>query len=375
MGVRRHVFAAATALATPLLGSALILAASDDPLVFDGREAEVMERTAAVARREAIDFGATDLRISPSGTRWALRRVDAGARGESWVIGDFTGARVDVAASDLAFLDERRVLALGGFERREDGETGPDATATPELRLYDLGEAPRAVAVSALPRLDSARLDVESASGRYRVTGIDYKSRELVRISGRAGSDERAETRWASPPSKSGVPLSSWSVGDDDVAVDVERLLEPRTAISLRADTTTPWHSEIWRLRSGGGRQRLASTSLAVRCLPALAPRATCLAVTPDATYFWSVDPRRDALAPLASLRGRAREEAIAPDGRIAVWLAGPGLTLVDAPARRAERMKLPVDRAWGLSLAATKEHVGVLVQGSGGSAVLLVAR
>ncbi|HKC25056.1 MAG TPA: hypothetical protein VKF32_09960, partial [Thermoanaerobaculia bacterium] len=259
---------------------------------------------------------------------------------------------------------ERRVLALAGFERGEDGE----------LRLYELGEAPRVVAVSALPRLDSARLDVDAATARYRVTGIDYKSRELVRISGRAGSDESAETRWASPPSKSGVPLSSWSVGDGDLVVDVERMLEPRSAISLRADAVPPWHSEIWRLLSGDGPQRLASTSLVVRCLPTLTPHATCLAVGPDTTYFWSVDPRRDALAPLVSLRGRAREEAIAPDGRIVVWLAGPGLTLVDARARSAERLKLPIERAWGVALAATRTHVGVFAQG-GERELLLVAR
>ena len=295
MDGRSRPSASAPVLVPVLLG--FLLLAADDPLVFAGREAAITERTAVVARREAIDFGATDLRVSPSGTRWALRRIDGGARGEGWVIGDFAGARIELGASDLAFLDERRVLALAGFERGEAGE----------LRLYELGEPPRATTVSALSRLDSSRLDVDTASARYRVTGIDYKSRELVRISGRAGSDERAETRWVSPPSKSGVPLSSWTVGDDDLAVDVERMLEPRSAISLRADTVLPWHSEIWRLRSGGGRQRLASTSLPVRCLPALAPHATCLAVGPDATYFWSVDPRRDALTPLASFRGRAR--------------------------------------------------------------------
>src|SRR5512135_2860000 len=114
-----------------LLGSTLFLAAESDPLVFSGREASVSERPATILRRDAVDFPATSLRLSPDGTRWALRRLES--RG-GWIVGDFAAGRRTLEASDVAFLDAHRVLALSGAGTSGD-DAGSVSKTAPELRL------------------------------------------------------------------------------------------------------------------------------------------------------------------------------------------------------------------------------------------------
>jgi hypothetical protein len=270
------------------------------------------------------------------------------------------GGRQEILGEDLRFLDAHRVLVV----------SEPDRSAAPELRVYDLGDTSRPAWTRSLPRLGSLRLDVNGA--RYRVTGVDFAKRELVRVSGEAGGTRAAESRWSGPSAKKGVPLASWAVGDGEDVVDIERVLAPRSAIYAAVEDITPWHSELWTLR-GKSPRRLASTSLTIRCLPKLAPDATCLTVTPEETYLWSVDARAGTLAPLASVPGRALEETDLDGGKVALWMGGARLLLVDARTRRAELLKLPSERAWGVSLAASDELLGVLVQGGDGRAVVAI--
>jgi hypothetical protein len=162
--------------------------------------------------------------------------------------------------------------------------------------------------------------------------------------------------------------------GDGDAIIVVEKLFEARPSVYLHADDISPWHSEIWAV-APGARRRVASTSLTVRCLPALAPDAVCVTVTPDATYLWSVDPKGGEPRPLTSVRGRARDEARAGDGPVALWSPGTGLLVVDPRAKRAERWKLPEGAGWATSIAASREHVGLVTSAPSGYAVLLVER
>src|SRR5207253_1538054 len=105
---------------------------------------------------------------------------------------------------------------------------------------------------------------VDPATGDLRVVGVDFKTRELVRVSGAPGKDALAETRWRSPSTGSSVPFSSWAVGGGDAALDVEKKLGPRPGVVFDADELAPWHSELWALERRS-RHAVASTSLPIR--------------------------------------------------------------------------------------------------------------
>ena len=337
-----------------------VVSAAGDPLSFEGREAAVVETEGAVTRRDALDVVVTSLRLSPSGARWAARREDGG-----FLVGDFSGARHEVPVSDLVFLDEHRALAL----------TGVDESSTAlELRTVELDGDPRLGRARALPRLDGARLELEAGSLRWRVTGVDLKKRELVRVAGAVDGADSKETRWPGPPAEKGLPFSAWSVGSGGAALVVDRLLGARTGIYRDASDVPPWHSEIWTL-AGGARELLASTSLELRCLPELSPDATCLAVAPRDTYVWAVDARGGRPRPLASVRGRARQETALRDGRIALWIGGTGLVVLDPAAKRAERIALADPGGGPTSIAAAGERIGLVLKRHRGSEVVLLSR
>lgn len=374
--------AAVSAILPLVLGSRLFLASAKDPLMFTDRELEAAERPAAVLRQERLDGHATHLRLSPGGTRYAVRRVEHGSPAlDVFVVGDFSGGRIEIGAADLAFLDERRAVALvGGGPAAGAMEDGEEKVRELELRTYELVNPPRLVSTKRLRRLDTAQLAIDAKGASYRVTGIDFKTGELVRLAGALEGDRVAETRWKGPATKTSVPLSAWAVGDGDTALDVERKFETRPAVYRTDDEVSPWHSEIWALRSKGN-GRLGSTSLSIRCLQRPAGAAstaaarpfTCLSVTPDATYFWSADADRGALLPLASVRGRALQEAIARDGRVAAWLGERGLVVLDPKTSTAVRLKLPVEKGWGVSLEFADSALGILLQDGAGTAVIVV--
>jgi hypothetical protein len=350
----------------PLLLFALaappLLAQAGDPLAIRGRTLTPVERQADVKLERKLELDAGALRLSPTAARWALSRVDGGRT--TFIVSGASGSPHEVAAEDVAFAGETRLLAV---------EDGADALTLAEYSLH--GRAQRA-GETALPPLDGPVL-AAAASGAWSVTGVDVKTRELVEVHGRAAQERTSETRWRGPAGASSIPFSAWAVGEG-AALDVERKVGRRPGVVADAEELPPWHSVLYLLE-GRSSHAVASTSLPVRCRARSGSDAfLCVAVGSDATHVWSVRPGDDEPRPVASLRGRAVLEEVGPDGVLALWLGDDGLVLLDPRTRSAVRLKLPGEdgeRRRVTALAVTTDAVGLVTRSGSGSTLLVVSR
>lgn len=353
-GGRRRRIAAAVALtlaaATLALGSHdLLLRFGRDPFFAAVAPLPLDERSLAVVRKVELPGQVMSLRLSPSGARHAVQLVGAST---SRAIPPFRVGELDVAATDLAFLDDDRVLAL------------VEGRGAPELRMIAIESDGRPVWAQAVPEIDEAELEVESETGEWWITGSLSYGGQAVILSGKAGAEGVTERRWDLPLSPSDPGIYRAVVSSSPVALAVKTSyavsLHP---LAILAATSPPFaRSELWLLEERGAR-RLLSSGLEASCLREAGGRFPCLAFDGERTLVWSVDAPGETSHPAGSLPGRVLSSARGPAGTIAVLNERREVFLVDLPSGRAARVRVPASGPAPYVLAVGRGGVvGVLL-------------
>ena len=149
-------------------------------------------------REARIDSAATQLRLSPSASRFSVRPLEPGEPEEEAQpqrrisVRSFSGPEREVEAEDLRFLNDLRVLAL------------VRAPAGLELRAVSLDDAQDVSWSQALPDLRAPRLEVDGALGLWRVAGTEPGTRATVVVGGRLNEDGYEGHRWPLLPAGGG---------------------------------------------------------------------------------------------------------------------------------------------------------------------------
>ncbi|HET7456829.1 MAG TPA: M48 family metalloprotease [Gemmatimonadaceae bacterium] len=291
--------------------------------------------------RVVVDGPVRDLRLSPSATYAAARELRRGDGDEEWdddeeagvvavphyvifPVADTTAAapRRRIAASDLAFVDDARVLALGGEGRDslvlriEPVATKPAAAGKPLWAMH-------------LPPLAGARLRLSppvSSGGApsWTVVGRDWETNAVVALSGRVGATgDVTERRWggASPRDSAGAAAGTLDAyppavllpASDGGALGV-RFRGGGRAMTLLAVLGRPtWTWELWRY-AGAQPERLFAARSVLSCGAAPADSSGA-----GATVACIAQDRHGATLWAAGASGSSREV-----GRLRGWYGAP---------------------------------------------------
>ena len=287
--------------------------------------------TATLLHRTELERHATELRGSPSGQRLAVRVVRH-ARGETpWVfrmLGAASGG-AEVAADDLAFLDDERLLVV----RRED--------KTLRLLLIEGGPSAEPAWRLALPDMWGARLWVSPSTGAWTIVGSAPESEsDVVAVTGLVGREQIRVKRWTFPESKVG---SAWVVTGPDTALEV------RTHV--RGDWYWHWpllpgllgglpfDSEIWH-RGPEGEHRVAGAAGAIRCMHPTAEGVVCLGYGATPRVAWVFRPGAPVPEPPAILPASTWRVGLFQNRLLGMTAANTVLVL-DRDGQRGVQLKL----------------------------------
>jgi len=293
--------------------------------------------TPTLLHRTELEGHATELRSSPSSQRLAVRAIRP-VRGETpWVfrmLGAASGGS-EVAADDLAFLDDERLLVV----RREDKSL--------HLLLIKGGLGSEPAWRLALPDMWGARLWVSPSTDTWTVIGGEPESESgIVAVAGLVGRGQMQVKRWQLPESEE---EAAWAVTSPDSALEVRTRVRrdwywswPLLPALLGGQ---PLDSEIWH-RGPEGDHRVAGAAGAIRCMRPTAEGVVCLGygATRVAWVFrhGSPMPEPPALLPASTWRVALFQN------RLLGMTAGNTvlvLTKTDSTARSSRSPKTPGDR------------------------------
>ncbi|MGH7555210.1 MAG: M48 family metallopeptidase, partial [Longimicrobiales bacterium] len=241
---------AAVAASAVVLGSPLLIASNR------------LESNAGLTRvtADAIEIGrialsgsATGLRLSPAGSRFIVQHYD----GQTWhgspitrpirhIVGAPGGARREIDATQIEFVDDERVLVLRALD------------AALELRLEPADSATTIWTVS-LPELYDPRLVVSPGEGTWAVVGEEAATDSLLVLSGTAASPDVRALRFATLDSI-GTPFGPYLVFDSGARLIVPTFngQQPRSRSLLMTMVMSGTYSqevELWELTAVGQRK------------------------------------------------------------------------------------------------------------------------
>ncbi len=359
----RWAAAGATAGAAVVFGAGwagFFPGAAPHPLM-QGPRLDQADAAVNVLRRVDLGTFASSLRVSPGASHFAVRRHSRSEEASPrFRVGRFTGDFRDVAALDLAFLDDARVLAVVA------------AGHALELRVLAADTGAAGGWRGALPPLEDPRLRADPASGMWTVVGTDPESGEFVAVVGRVDSEASVVDRWRLTGAAGYGGLAYLSATRSAFAVK-SRL----TAMSFfpvwLVLGVPPIQQEVWRLE-GDGERRLATAPALVQCLDPLPgdEALLCLAHDADRTVLWSAAASGDTVRVLGALPGLVRLGRRESQGHLGCVTATGGLLLVNLPARTATRISLPSASGHPVDLAFAGESLAVLSQGAEGARLTL---
>ena len=234
--------------------------------------------TPTLLHRTELERPGIELRSSPSCQRLAVR-VARQMRGETpWafrILGVANDGR-EVAADDLAFLDDERRLVL----RREDKAL--------QLALVSGGGSAEPAWRLALPDIRGARLTVSPATGAWTVIGGEAESESLVvAVAGFVGREQIRVKRWTVTESDES---SAWAVTGPDTAFQVRTHMRAdwywRWPLLPTLLGGLPFDSEIWH-RSPEGDRRVTRAAGAIHCMPPAGEGVVCLGYGTTARVAW----------------------------------------------------------------------------------------
>ena len=304
--------------------------------------------------------------LSPEGTHVAIQTVDPSMRsnrydgedGYDGVFWRFTIGEVGdtsvaapriISAFDVAFLDDRRVLALRASESSADS-----LMLSAESVASDSAAAWR----RALPPLAAPTLSVDRRTGRWTVFGYDRDAGDVVFVSGFVGADSVPLAR-DSLTSLGGRPL--FFSPDGAVVYATLNASGGMGRMVLAGLGVLPYRWEIWR-SAHGARARLGTVPGKPECAADNDGALLCVVTGPKGVSLWRIDEQRTLL----SLGVLPRE--------FDVWRAGMNNHLLGGVPHGGSVAVIDVGAGRGVRLALADSSPtinGFMIDGASGPGVV----
>jgi len=236
-----------------------------------------------------------DVRISPQGRAIALVTENDDEE-TSFHVGGAGMPLTRLDGADAIFVDDDHLLLL---------ERESDATV---LREVKVGGAPVIVWQQKLEGLLSSSLAFNRGRTGWTVVGRN-RARQIVRASGRIGSDTVDEQRWtlSSPDRRGGYPIAV--SGPDVVMLEkrYERSVFDGTVLSRWRWMLLPVPTTRFWMIGPAGEVDLLQTQLDLRCGPMVSDddQPVCAAFDGTRTRLFALDGRRRRVEPLVSVPER----------------------------------------------------------------------
>jgi heat shock protein HtpX len=313
-----------------------------------------------------LDRPGIELRASPSGGPLAVR-VARRAPGEApWAFRVLGGANdtLEVAADDLAFLDDDRLLVV----RREDSRL--------QLALITAGSAAPTWRVT-LPPMVGAHLTVSPATGAWTVIGSEpapESESALVAVAGVVGRPDTHVKRW--------VLASESDAGSTWAVTGLETAFEVRTR--LRGDWSSRWpmlaalfghalfDSEIWR-RGPDGDRKVASAGAVIRCTAAAEQTVVCLGYGAAERLVWVLrDASRESEQPAILPASTWKVGLI--QNRLVGMTATNAVLILGEDRQRGVQVNIPPEMGRSLDTLVVGKRLVVLSNRPPGGAVSVYA-
>ena len=313
----------------------------------------VMHDAASPARQVvALDPSARRVSLSPSATRYAVRIGHSRPNMPyQVVVAGFGGEQRQLAAFDLAFLDDATALLIGR------------ATGGFELKTLPLESAdvlnPTGWSIG-LPSIYEPRLSADAQTGIWTVVGWHPEEADAISVAGRVGDDARVVKRWVIPGADADASFHYLPAVEAAFSVTRARLHRGPALISRLAGVPEDrW--ELWKLDGKAG-VTVAVTAAGLVCLDPL-PRdqaLLCLARHAAHTVVWSVDGRSGRITELGALGAFRLAQRRA--GHLRLVMADGVIVRVVAGARHATRFT-PLEPGEIVEIDSTDTHVATLVR------------
>jgi Zn-dependent protease with chaperone function len=300
-----------------------------DPFLAQSEPLERQIVSGQPAAEFTVPFAVSELRVSPRGERIAFATYDyeQGRAGMAFHVGKPAGPFTRIAADDVAFVDDERLLAT----RARMGSI--------EVQELLVGAPANAVWSSEIRNVFATQLLVHPRTGHWTIAGIDDEQ-QVVRIDGEVGRADPRETRW--PVARTGVyPTAIVGSGREVLVVETDFDLG-----LAEGGAFSPW---LWlRLFQGanpgvrwwrtGNDQpaHVGSSRLGTTCSSAGAPEnhVLCSAFDGRRTRFVLIDGDSGQLTPVGWLPGRFLNFNRGA-GEWTSGFAGSTVTLVNARKRQ----------------------------------------
>jgi heat shock protein HtpX len=317
------------------------------------------EGSATLVNRAEVGTVAGTLRIAPSATRFAVTLVTPGRQGlpPAFQVGDFTGVQRPLPALDVAFLDDRRLLAIVREELGLVLQLVAAAGTVPAWRV-------------ALAELEAPRVAVLGKDG-WQVTGTEPISEGMVVVSGRIGSPAVTVKRWA--------PESETDTERAFLAADTLYRVTVRPAPWALSRWATVWmllgprsevaHASLARLGPEGWRT-LATWRRPVRCEAVADGRVVCLAPLMAGTRVFVLEPGGTRLMTVGEIPGPVWRWSAGATGEIGMITSDGRGALLDITTRRVTHFPLAADAGGPVEALPLSGRLAVLARSRNGSTV-----
>jgi Zn-dependent protease with chaperone function len=292
------------------------------------------ERSLAGApwREIQLDRPAVRARVSPSGALYAWQTPSTDREPNPAFrlarVADGSAAGPEMAADDLQFLDDSRVLAVVSHD---DGGM--------ELQIVEAATGQIAWQ-RALPALSAPRVGVDASTGRWRVAGWAGEPLASVVLEGAVGGGDPEERRTRLELSTSAMPMVVQTARS---ALGVQPILALGDGLLVRLAgvPTSVYGSELWDLGAAAPR-RLLGSALRVECADPAPGEARFLCTADDGvvTHLWALEPPSWQPAPLGRVPGRLARPQVA--GEWVVATDGSGWWLANLSTHAVDRLEGP---------------------------------
>ena len=345
--------AAATGAITVAMGSTLFLdRAGRDLFLVRAAELRLAGLQAGPEASFDIPFEIESLRLSPHGRLAAFIRSEAvdgssSAASPSFHVRLSDGSVTELEASDVAFIDDRRVLLLA-VDR-----------AGARITVASFDGAPAVNWRQRIPGIRSASLTYHHSGNQWVLVGRGAEG-NVVRATGTVGESGFRQQTWKALADQGGWINAIGTRGDAAIALQMNYdygIVGP--ALSMRMPTplirTYP-ESRLWRL-GPGPRVEAGRSRLDVTCNSETRDEENivCTAFDGVRTRIVAIEPATAAVTPLGQLDGPFH----AHDGVGGSWLTGwwrGAATAVHLDTRVAFR--LPRHPREFVTIVAPAEHV-----------------
>lgn len=262
-----------------------------------------------------LSFEVGQLQLSPHGRLVAVTQLDDDedeSRSARFYLGEPGKALSEMAADDVAFVDDHRALLLV----RHDGNA--------EVREVSFDGTPVVVSHQDIGRVAAHSIAYHGASNEWIVTGRD-EARAFVRVSGTVGDNSQVRTAKWSAPSQRMEWIDAVAVhGSDAFVVEKQYVYGPlggsRLAALAPLMIRTYGRSQMWRVHD---RERVDAghSLLDASCDSDVLDegRVVCTAFDGLRTRVVTIDPTTGVVSALAMMDGRFGRTGSVTGG----WLSG----------------------------------------------------